>query len=96
MNSYNKDTLQDAKEMFKALGNNTRIKILLAIGKGEKCVHEIADSINQEISNVSHHLRRLRDKKLVDYRKEGRHKYYQLKDEHIIKILQEGINHVRD
>lgn len=90
-----KEDLRDIKEMFKVLSNVTRIKILLSIKDGEKCVHEIADTISHEISNVSHHLRRLRDKKLVDYRKEGRHKYYYLTDEHILSVLEEGINHAQ-
>ncbi|KXA92818.1 hypothetical protein AKJ65_06995 [candidate division MSBL1 archaeon SCGC-AAA259E19] len=88
--------LREAEEMFKVLGDRTRLEILLAIGEEEKCVHEISEEIDQEISNVSHHLRRLRDKKLVDYRKEGRHKYYEIKDDHVLKILREGMNHARE
>lgn len=93
MNDFEENELQETEEMFKVLGNSTRLKILLKLREEEKCVHEIAESINEEISNISHHLRRLRDKKLVNYRKEGRHKYYQIKDHHVLKMLEGGINH---
>ncbi|KXA94688.1 hypothetical protein AKJ65_03700 [candidate division MSBL1 archaeon SCGC-AAA259E19] len=96
MTSKMEEDLGEAEEMFKALGDRTRLEILLALGEEEKCVHEIADEIDQEISNVSHHLRRLKDKRLVGYRKEGRHKYYEIKDDHVLRMLQEGVDHARE
>ncbi len=89
------EDLRKAGEMFKLLGNPTRLKILLAIKEGEKCVHEITEKINSEMSNISHHLRRMKDQNLVEVRREGRHKYYKIKDEHILKMLQEGMTHAR-
>lgn len=91
----NDEDLKKAGEMFKLLGNPTRLKILLAIKEGEKCVHEITEKINSEMSNISHHLRRMKDQNLVEVRREGRHKYYKIKDEHILKMLQEGMTHAR-
>lgn len=88
--------LKETEEVFKVLADNTRLEILLTIAEEEKCVHEIADATNQSVSNVSHHLRRLKDKGLIGYHKEGRHKFYKLMDDHIIKILQEGIDYGRE
>lgn len=88
-----KKEIKKTAETFKVLGNRSRIKILLELAEEEKCVHEISEETNQSFSNVSHHLKTLRDNRLVDYRKEGRHKYYQIKDDHVLKILKECINH---
>lgn len=96
MEVFNENQLKEAEEIFKVLADKTRIEILLTIGEKEKCVHEIARSINQELSNVSHHLRRLKDKKLVDYRKEGRHKYYKIKDNPVLRMLRDGVNHAKE
>ncbi|MFP4001297.1 MAG: ArsR/SmtB family transcription factor [Thermoplasmata archaeon] len=96
MDEYHREDLEEAEDIFKCLGDKTRVKILLTMRKKEKCVHEISDLIDQEISNVSHHLRRLKDKRLVDFRKEGRHKYYRIADEHVLNILEEGLEHARE
>jgi DNA-binding transcriptional ArsR family regulator len=45
---------------------------------------------------VSHHLRTLRNLKLVKFRREGRETHYSLDDEHIERLLKEGIEHVED
>mgnify|MGYP000161422329 CR=1 FL=1 len=88
-----KEKIKKTADTFKLLGNQSRIKILLEIAEGEKCVHEISERTDQSFSNASHHLKTLRDNNLVDYRKEGRHKYYQIKDDHVIKIVKEYIDH---
>lgn len=87
------EKIKMAAETFKVLGNRSRIRILLEIAEGEKCVHEIAEDTNQSFSNVSHHLKTLRDNRLIDYRKKGRHKYYEIMDDHVLKILKECIDH---
>ncbi len=96
MDKYKEQYLKETEEIFKCLGDKTRIEILLAMKDGEKCVHDISEITEHEISNISHHLRRLKDKRLVDYRKEGRHKYYRIDDEHVLTILQEGLEHARE
>ena len=87
------EKIQKSAEIFKVLGNRSRIRILLEIAEGEKCVHDIAEGADQSFSNVSHHLKTLRDNRLVDYRKEGRHKYYKIMDDHVLRILRECIDH---
>ncbi|PTD93712.1 transcriptional regulator [archaeon SCG-AAA382B04] len=96
MKSSNIEDLKEMEETFKILGDRTRIEILFSLIQGEKCVHEVAEEIDQELSNVSHHLRRLRDKELVEYKKKGRHKYYEIKDNYVSKILHEGMDHARE
>lgn len=80
---------------FKALGDQTRAKILYALSKGELCVCDISVLMNMSGSAISHHLRVLRSLRLVKHRKEGRMVFYSLDDEHIMSLLKECLTHVR-
>ena len=62
----------------------------------EVCVGDIAELLGMSQPQVSHHLRMLRNLKLVKKRKDGRTSYYSLDDEHIECILKSGIEHVED
>ena len=79
---------------FKALSDPTRVRILSALSQGELCVHELAASLEMSQSAISHQLHTLRDMRLVRFRKEGRHVYYALDDEHIEVLFQCGLDHV--
>jgi len=80
-------------EIFKILGNTTRVKILHALSREDLCVCDIAALLNVSVSAVSHHLRLLRDLRLVKYRKEGRIVYYSLDDGHVKDLLEVGVEH---
>lgn len=81
-------------ELFKALGDPTRVKILFALMKRELCVCDIAAVIGASDSAVSHQLRILRTLKLVKYRREGKILYYSLDDNHIENLFAQGLEHV--
>ena len=83
-------------ETFQALGDSSRIQIVWALSQGELCVGDIAKLLGMSQPQVSHHLRMLRNLKLVKKRKDGRTSYYSLDDEHIECILKSGIEHVED
>jgi DNA-binding transcriptional ArsR family regulator len=83
-------------ETFQALGDASRVQIIWAISHGELCVGEIAQLLEMSQPAVSHHLRTLRNLRLVRVRKEGRTAFYSLDDEHIQHLLNEGIEHVED
>lgn len=83
-------------ETFQALGDSSRIQIVWALSKGELCVGDVADTLEMSQPQVSHHLRMLRNLRLVKRRKDGRVSYYSLDDEHIDTILKSGIEHVED
>ncbi len=90
------EDLIETSDIFRTLGDETRLKILHEIQNKEKCVHEISENLEIEISNISHHLRKLKDKNIVTKRKQGRHRYYKLSDKHINKILKAGIEHAKE
>lgn len=83
-------------ETFQALGDSSRIQIVWALSHGELCVGELAELLSMSQPAISHHLRTLRNLKLVRVRKDGRTSYYNLDDEHIEHLLKEGIEHVED
>lgn len=83
-------------ETFQALGDSSRIQIIWALSHGELCVGDVAETLEMSQPQVSHHLRMLRNLKLVKKRKDGRTSFYSLDDEHIECILKSGIEHVED
>ncbi|ABB14841.1 ArsR/SmtB family transcription factor [Carboxydothermus hydrogenoformans] len=88
------ETIIELSEVYKSLGDGTRLKILLALKEKESCVCDLAAALSMSQSAISHQLRVLRNVRLVKYRREGKMVYYSLDDEHILKILQEGLNHI--
>lgn len=83
-------------ETFKALGDYSRVQIVWVLSQGELCVGDIAELLSMSSSAVSHHLRTLRNLKLVKIRREHRTLFYSLDDKHIEHLLDEGIEHVED
>lgn len=83
-------------ETFKTLGDYSRVQIVWALSHGELCVGDIAELLAMSQSAVSHHLRTLRNLKLVKVRREHRTLFYSLDDKHIEHLLEEGIEHVED
>ncbi|MBC7690566.1 MAG: helix-turn-helix transcriptional regulator [Methylotenera sp.] len=83
-------------ETFQALGDPSRVQIVWALSKGELCVGDIAELLEMSQPAVSHHLRTLRNLRLVKVRRDGKTSFYSLDDEHIEHLLKEGIDHVED
>lgn len=83
-------------ETFQALADSTRVQIIWALSHGELCVGDLEKALELPQTTVSHHLRTLRNLKLVKVRKDGRTSHYSLDDEHVEKLLREGIEHVED
>lgn len=83
-------------EIFRMLGDPTRVKILQALTVQELCVCDLAKLLGVSESATSHQLRVLRSQKLVRFRKEGKMAYYSLDDEHIDTLMREALRHVRE
>lgn len=81
---------------FSAFSDETRLKILMHLLKGEATVSEITQACELTISNTSHQLRTLKDEKLVKSRKEGKYNYYSLDDDHVKVIIEYGIEHISE
>lgn len=83
-------------ELFKALGDYTRVRILYALSINELCVCALAEVLDMSQSAISHQLRLLRAAKLVRYRKEGKNVFYALDDEHVRNLVTQGLDHIRE
>lgn len=81
---------------YKALGDPTRLRLVMALGSGEMCVCDLAAFLCVSESAASHQLRRLRDLALVKNRREGHILYYSLDDEHVSQLIDVGLEHVRE
>ncbi len=90
------DLLLDLAEIFKVLGDHTRVRILHALTLSELCVCDLADLMNMTPSAVSHQLRVLRAAKIVKFRKEGKNVYYSLDDKHVFSLMRDGLEHVSE
>ncbi len=83
-------------ELFRAFSDTSRVRILSALMTGEMNTTALSETIGVSESAVSHHLRGLRQMKLVQYRRDGKEVYYRVEDEHIIFLFQQGISHVQN
>ena len=81
-------------DLFSALGDASRIRLIAILAEQEMSVGHLADQVGLTHSAVSHHLRHLRQMRLVRTRKEGRYVYYRLDDEHISDLFRCGLEHV--
>lgn len=76
------EVLEEARVLFAALSDRARLKILIALqGGDELCVCDVAHVLGTTVSTASHHLRKMRDLKLLKYRNDGRMAYYSLRSE---------------
>ena len=87
-------TSQKLANVFKILGDSTRIKLLALLTTKEMRVSDIAESLDMGQSAISHQLRVLRDARLVKYRKEGKEAWYSIDDDHVVKLMRQGLDHV--
>jgi DNA-binding transcriptional ArsR family regulator len=86
--------VDDLAEIFRTLADPTRLRLLTALAEGgEMCVHELCARVAMSQPAVSHQLRTLRTARLVRPRRAGREIFYSLDDEHVLKLLQEGLTH---
>jgi DNA-binding transcriptional ArsR family regulator len=81
-------------DLFKALSDPNRVRIISALSQAELCVHDLAFTLGMSQSAVSHQLRSLREMHLVRRRRQGRHIFYQLDDEHIRDLFQRSLEHI--
>jgi DNA-binding transcriptional ArsR family regulator len=81
-------------DLFSALSDPTRLRIISVLLEGERNVGDLAAQLEMSESAVSHQLRGLRHMRLVRSRKNGRQVYYTLDDDHVAKLYRLGLDHV--
>lgn len=88
------DAASDLAALFGALGDPTRVRLLVALAAGPLCVCDLAAALGMTQSAVSHQLRLLRALGLVRARREGKLVWYALDDDHVRALLAVGAEHI--
>lgn len=94
--TLNENDSYQLAEFFKVFGDMSRIRILHLLSINEICVHEISNILDISQSATSHQLKILRDTKLVKPRKDGKHVYYSLSDNHVLEVFKNGLKHIKE
>ena len=89
-------TVAGLADTFRVLGDPTRVRILHALSLGELCVCDIAAIVSISESAASHQLRLLRGMRLVRARRDGRHMFYAVDDQHILDLMKQALTHVQE
>jgi DNA-binding transcriptional ArsR family regulator len=92
----NEESVEGISEIFKALGDQTRLRILHVLSKEELCVCDLSILLRRSLSAISHQLRVLRNLRLVKPRRQGKTVYYSLADDHVLSLLRVGVNHAEE
>lgn len=90
------DEVERLADLFSQTSDPTRLRVLLYLLGGERCVCDISERLDVSVSAVSHQLRRLRTGGMISRRKQGRHVYYSLADDHVRMLISVGLEHIRE
>lgn len=86
------EQLEEARVLFAALADRTRLKVLHSLRSGEElCVCDVAHVLGMSVSAASHHLRKLRDLRILKFRNDGKMAYYSLRDRFAADIVQQAL-----
>ena len=90
-----KDTIDQIATLLKGFADPTRVHILcLLASRQELCVTDIAEAVELSQSAISHQLRLLKQMHLIKFRRDGKNLLYSLADDHVLTILEMGLEHV--
>ena len=88
-------TAAHVAELFKALADPTRVRIISLLAHTELCVGDLCLALEMSQPAISHQLRVLRSLRIVAARKDGRHVFYTLDDDHVHNLFRQGVAHVQ-
>ncbi|KEF38421.1 cadmium-sensing regulator, CadC [Schinkia azotoformans MEV2011] len=96
-NDMQNEDLSNIALVFKALADENRAKITYALCQDEElCVCDIANIIGATVATTSHHLRTLKSRGIVKFRKEGKLAFYSLDDEHVKQLIGIALAHTKE
>ncbi len=85
-----------AAAIFRALGDPQRLRMLMLLEATERCVSEICVLLDEPMPAISQRLRLLKSERIVRSRREGKHVFYALADEHISRLVTNGVIHAME
>ena len=90
------DTLEAAAAILRAAADPARLRLLLRLSEGERCVSELAELEGEKLGTVSARLRQLHAARLVTRRRDAKHVNYALADDHVARLLRDIIDHAAE
>ena len=87
------EVLERAAAILRAAGDPGRLRLLELLASGERCVTELAELSSVSLPTVSARLRVLRGERLLSRRREGKHQFYALADQHVAELVQGVLEH---
>lgn len=94
--SISNDQAIQIAEMFRLMGDASRLKIVMMCLGEPKCVSDIARATELSPSLVSHHLRLLRAARMLRAERQGKQVFYAAADAHVRSVISDMIDHVRE
>ena len=88
------ETFEKAAQLFKALADPERLKLITILSEGEACVSELATK--DQMSTVSQRLKTLKIENLITNKRQGKHMIYKLADEHVYELIVNALEHVKE
>lgn len=88
--------LEYAAGIFRALGDPARLRLLTLLMVGPRCVTQLAAELNDNLPAVSQRLKLLKSERIVSSRRQGKHIFYSLDDEHIAQLISTGLSHAAE
>jgi len=88
--------LERATRLFRALGDEGRLRLLTRLATAPACVTDIAEAEGESLPTISQRIRVLRNERLVTRRRDGRHITYALADDHVLAIVRAAIDHAAE
>ena len=89
-------TAAHVAELFRAFSDTSRVRILSIIVEQEMNISALAELVGVTESAVSHHMRGLRQMKIVQARRDGKEVYYSVIEPRIVALIQQGVRHVQE
>jgi DNA-binding transcriptional ArsR family regulator len=90
------DALERAAQIFRAMGDGARLRILDLLKQRERCVTEIVAAVGEKFTTVSQRLKLLRGEGLIVRRRDGNHIYYALADRHVVDLILNALAHANE
>lgn len=83
-------------DLFSAFSDTSRVRIISAIIEQEMKISDLSELIGLTESAISHHMRGLRQLKIVRARRDGKEVFYSIVDPHLIALFKQGVDHVKE
>ena len=96
IDNLNEKKLFDLADLFKVLGDSTRLRIMFVLIDGKRSVGDIAETLGMSQSAISHQLKSLRESNLVKSERDGKSILYELADDHVKIIFKTGLEHIEE